>query len=42
MTLLKGSLLAIVGPSGVGKSTFIRTVLGIQAPFGGKLLINNK
>ena len=42
MTLSKGSLLAIIGPSGVGKSTFIRTVLGIQAPFGGKILINQK
>lgn len=42
MALSKGSLLAIIGPSGVGKSTFIRTVLGIQTPLNGKLLINHK
>ncbi|APJ02810.1 ABC transporter transmembrane domain-containing protein [Silvanigrella aquatica] len=42
ITLKKGALLAVVGPSGTGKSTFIRTILGVQPPFEGQILINSK
>ncbi|KAB8027779.1 ATP-binding cassette domain-containing protein [Fluviispira multicolorata] len=42
MKLNSGTLLAIVGPSGIGKSTFIRTILGIQASLKGSLLINGE
>jgi ABC-type multidrug transport system fused ATPase/permease subunit len=38
----KGSLVAIIGPSGVGKSTLIRTLLGVQKQHEGFLLLNNK
>lgn len=41
VTLKKGSLLVIIGQSGAGKSTFIRTFLGIQPILNGKILINN-
>ncbi|WGL58737.1 ABC transporter ATP-binding protein [Pigmentibacter sp. JX0631] len=41
VSLKKGSLLVVIGQSGAGKSTFIRTFLGIQTIYQGKILINN-
>jgi ABC-type sugar transport system ATPase subunit len=39
--VLKGQLLAIVGPSGVGKTTLLRIIAGLERPDSGTILINN-
>jgi ABC-2 type transport system ATP-binding protein len=31
---------AVVGPNGVGKSTLLRTLVGLQRPFGGRVLVD--
>jgi branched-chain amino acid transport system ATP-binding protein len=33
----KGSITSLLGPNGVGKSTLLLTVLGVVAPWGGKV-----
>ena len=38
--LNKGELACIMGPNGIGKSTFIRTIAGLQNPFSGAVVIN--
>ncbi len=40
LKLQAGSFVAIIGPSGVGKSTLIRTLLGVQKTLSGSLLLN--
>ena len=35
----KGDCVGIVGPNGVGKSTFVKMLAGIQAPTGGSINI---
>ena len=42
LKLKSGSLVAIIGPSGIGKSTLIRTLLGVQKPKEGTILMNNE
>jgi NitT/TauT family transport system ATP-binding protein len=37
-----GKIYALVGPSGVGKSTFAQLLAGHQAPTSGEILLNNK
>ncbi len=37
-----GEILAVVGPSGGGKSTFLRVVSGLESPKHGKILIDGK
>jgi ATP-binding cassette subfamily B protein RaxB len=37
----KGSLVAIVGPSGAGKTTLMRIMLGLLPPTSGHLLVDN-
>ena len=37
-----GDLVAIIGPSGIGKSTLIRTLLGVQKPIEGSILMNGQ
>lgn len=36
-----GEIVAIVGKTGCGKSTFLRILLGLERPTGGRLLIND-
>lgn len=38
--LNKGELACIMGPNGIGKSTFIRTIAGLQNPISGIVVIN--
>ena len=40
LELNRGDIVGIVGPSGVGKSTFLNLFLGLLNPTGGKVLIN--
>lgn len=39
---LKGELIALIGQNGIGKSTFLRTIAGLQGSLGGEILIKNK
>jgi iron complex transport system ATP-binding protein len=39
---LTGELVAMIGPNGIGKSTFLKTMARLQAPISGKLFINNQ
>lgn len=39
LDVYKGETLAILGPSGTGKSTILRTVIGLLAPTGGEVLV---
>lgn len=38
-TACKGDLIAVIGRNGVGKSTLLRTIIGLQPSFGGKVVI---
>jgi iron complex transport system ATP-binding protein len=40
--LHKGELVCLVGENGVGKSTLLRSISGVQHPLSGKILINQK
>ena len=40
--LNKGETLAIIGPSGGGKSTILRLLNGLETPDGGTITINNR
>ena len=42
LELKTGSLTALIGANGIGKSTLLRTLTGIQQPLSGKVLLNNK
>ena len=42
LNLKAGQLTALVGANGIGKSTLLRTLTGIQKPLGGKVILNNK
>ena len=37
-----GELIAIIGHNGVGKSTLLRTLTGLQSPLGGEIFVNDK
>jgi iron complex transport system ATP-binding protein len=42
LKLSAGQLISIVGANGIGKSTLLRTLTGIQKPISGKVYLNKK
>ncbi len=40
--LSTGRFICLLGPNGVGKSTLIRTLAGMQKPLDGRILLSNK
>jgi iron complex transport system ATP-binding protein len=41
-SLFHGELVCLVGENGIGKSTLLRSISGVQPPLSGEILINNK
>jgi iron complex transport system ATP-binding protein len=41
-TAFKGELIAVIGKNGVGKSTLLRTITGLQSALGGKIYHEGK
>lgn len=41
LSLKKGNLIALIGENGVGKSTLLRTITGIQKPLSGIITFDN-
>lgn len=39
LSLRAGELVCLIGPNGVGKSTLMRTLAGMQPPLGGRVLL---
>ena len=42
LQIFEGEYVAIIGPNGGGKTTFVRTLLGLQKPTSGEVLIYGK
>jgi iron complex transport system ATP-binding protein len=42
LNLQAGKLIALIGANGIGKSTLLRTLCGIQKPLSGNVLLNEK
>lgn len=42
LTLEKGKLIALIGANGIGKSTLLRTLIRIQNPLSGTIMLNQK
>ena len=42
LTLEKGKITGLVGPNGCGKTTLIKSVLGLVIPDGGKILVDGE
>lgn len=42
LTAERSQLIALAGRNGVGKSTFLRTIAGLQKPVSGKIYVNGK
>jgi len=41
-TANRGELVAVIGRNGVGKSTLLRSLIGLQPFYGGNIIINNE
>src|SRR6478672_2595713 len=42
LTAEAGEVLCLLGPSGSGKTTLLRIAAGLEAPTGGRLLLNDR
>ena len=42
LSIQKGELFSLAGPSGAGKTTFLKILSGIEYPDSGKVIFNNK
>ena len=42
LTIRPGELIGLIGPNGIGKSTLIRTLIGVQPSLNGQLLLKGK
>jgi iron complex transport system ATP-binding protein len=42
LSLFSGEIASIIGPNGVGKSTLIRTVAGLQSPLRGRVYVQDR
>jgi len=42
LNLTSGKLIALIGANGIGKSTLLRTITGIQQPLSGNVFLNDK
>lgn len=42
LNLAQGKLITLIGGNGIGKSTLLRTLCGIQQPLSGEILLNEK
>lgn len=42
LTCNKGQLISVLGSNGIGKSTLLRTLCGIQRPLHGNIVLNNQ
>ena len=42
LNLQESKLIALIGANGIGKSTLLRTLVGIQKPIAGKVFLNSK
>lgn len=41
LTLATGEVVCLLGPNGVGKSTLLRTLVGLQPPLDGRIFLDN-
>ncbi|MFW0738951.1 ABC transporter ATP-binding protein [Flavobacterium sp. T12S277] len=42
LSLTSGKLISLIGANGIGKSTLLRTITGIQQPLSGQVFLNDK